>query len=214
MLLHLRPTIISSGVLVDLIDLCIEPFGLYLRGGRELMTGRPFPNKRYTVVCRKKGKKAIVGILLQADAPITEFHYIARWLADGIVVTHRVYRSVLDQDFGAASEDMMFWHGMWRGWKNRVPEGLRNAVPQQVQPVMQLVDSSGKTSSTLDIVDFETGWITDRTQIFAMPSIEPDRLSCPEFRERMPALEDAFEARAARRPRLVPANRNPGLRIQ
>jgi len=214
MLLHLRPTMLSSEVFVDLIDLRIEPFGLYLRGGRELMTGRPYPNKHYTVVCRKTGKKAINGIFLKVNRQVEGFDYTARWLAGGIVVTHRVSCSVLDQEFGAASDDMMFWRATSSGWENRMPDGFRGAVPIYVEPVMQLVDTSGKRSSTLDVIDFKTGWIIDRTQVFAMPSIEPDRLLSSEFRPRMPAPEDAFEARISRRPWRMPSNASQGPRIQ
>jgi Family of unknown function (DUF6012) len=203
MLLHLRPMMLSSGIFVNLIDLRIGPFGLYLRGGRELMTGRPYPNKHYTVVCRKKGKKAMNGILVKVNGPVKGFDYSARWLANGTVVTHRVSCSILDQEFGAASDEMWFWLGTLGEWENRMPERFRGAVPVYVQPVMQLVDSSEKRPSTVDVVDLKTGWIIDRTQVFAMPTIEPERfLSFPqEDQTRMPKLEDAFEACIAERPR-------------
>lgn len=216
MLLHLRPMIFSSGVFVDLIDLRIEPFGLYLQGGRELMTGRPYPNKHYTVVCRKKRKKAMNGILVKVHGPVKGFDYTARWLANRTVVTHRVSCSILDQEFGAASEEMWFWHATSCGWGNRMPERLRGAVPMYVQPVMQLVDSSERRPSTVDVVDLKTGWIIDRTQVFAMPTIEPERfLSFPqEDQTRMPKLEDAFEARIAERPRQKRLLGDFGPRIQ
>lgn len=216
MLLHLRPTMLSSETVVSLIDLQVEPFGLYLRGGRELMTGRPYPNKHYNVVCRKKGKKAIRGILLKVDGPVEGFNYTARWLAGGIVVTHRVSCSILDQEFGAASDDMWLWRGTSGGWGNRMPDGFRDAVPMYVQPVMQLVDSSEQRSATVDVVNFKSGWIIDRTQVFAMPTIEPERLfSFPQEDDtRMPRLEDAFEARISRRPWPMPLNANQEPRIQ
>jgi hypothetical protein len=214
MLLHLRPKMLSSGAFVDLIDLRIEPFGLYLQGGRELMAGRPYPNKHYAVVCRKSGKKAINGILINVNGPVSGFNYTARWLAGGIMVTHRVSCSVLDQEFGAASDDMMFWRATSSGWENRMPDAFRGAVPVYVEPVMQLVDISGKRSSTLDVIDFKTGWIIDRTQVFAMPSIEPDRLLSSEFRERLPAPGDAFEVRVSGRPWRMPSNASQGPRIQ
>jgi hypothetical protein len=68
----------------------------------------------------------------------------------------------------------------------------------------------------VDVVDLKTGWIIDRTQVFAMPTIEPDRFfSFPQEDEtRMPKLEDAFEARIAERPRRKVVVGNHGLRIQ
>lgn len=68
----------------------------------------------------------------------------------------------------------------------------------------------------MDVVDLKTGWIIDRTQVFAMPTIEPERfLSFPqEDQTRMPKLEDAFEARIAERPRQKRLLGDFGPRIQ
>jgi hypothetical protein len=56
MLMHIRPRIYcpfgdedNHHVAVKLIELTLEPLGLYLRDGVELATGRPYPNKSYVV---------------------------------------------------------------------------------------------------------------------------------------------------------------------
>jgi hypothetical protein len=66
MLLHIRPKLFSYCDAVELVDLEIKPLGLFLRGGRELATRRPYPNKGYVVGCRRAGsRKALDGILIE-----------------------------------------------------------------------------------------------------------------------------------------------------
>ncbi|CAB3802588.1 hypothetical protein LMG28614_05651 [Paraburkholderia ultramafica] len=70
MLIHITPrffTCDQSGPFVELIDLRIDPLDLFLRGGKELTTRRPYPNKHFAVACRKAGSKAIDWILV--DTP-------------------------------------------------------------------------------------------------------------------------------------------------
>ncbi len=201
----------SEEVFVDLIDLRIEPFGLHLLRGRDLMTGRPYPDRRYIVGCRKKGRKAIDGILLKTSEPVTEIHLIARWCASGPVVTHRVHYTILDQEFGAASDKMALWRGTERGHASRVPDRYREFAPIHAEPLMQLVDSAPARWMTKDVIDFRTGWISDRSQRFAMPSIQPERLMELVFSPRMPAVEDAFEVQISKRPCRVPLRRSQSL---
>lgn len=54
--------------------------------------------------------RAIDGILIEAPDPVVEFTTVARWavLAD-FVATHRITFSVLDQDFGAVSDNPRLW---------------------------------------------------------------------------------------------------------
>ena len=49
MLLHFTPKILCRYRNVELVDLHLEPFDVTLKGGSDLMTCRPYPNKRYAV---------------------------------------------------------------------------------------------------------------------------------------------------------------------
>lgn len=200
MLLHLRPKIFSGNLLVNLLEVRIEPFGMQLLGGRDLMIGRPYPNKNYVVGCRKKGRKAIDGILLKLDGLIEKFCLMAKWQASGVIVTHRVHYTILDRDFGAASDKMMLWYGTPSGLQYRIPDCYRGLAPVYAEPVMHLEDSDSSRRMAKDVINIKTGWICERTQIFAMPSIEPERLLDLEFNPRLPLPEDAFEVRAPQRP--------------
>jgi hypothetical protein len=206
MLLHLRPKIYSADILVDLLELSIDRFGVQLLRERDLMIGRPYPNKNYVVGCRKQGRKAIDGILLKVDGPVDKFCLTARWQASGIIATHRVHYTILDCDFGAASDKMMLWHKTRSGLPSRIPVYYRGCPPIYTEPVMHLEGPASARRLTMDVVDIGTGWIADRTQSFAMPSIEPERLLDRESNPRLPAPEDAFEVRVSRRPFLVPAS--------
>jgi hypothetical protein len=94
----------GAAAVAALIDLTVEPFGLYLRGDVDLDTRFPYPNKRIAVACRKKGRKALNGILIQVPTAV-DFEYTARWAVDAqFVSTHRVMHRLLDKELDAASE--------------------------------------------------------------------------------------------------------------
>ena len=81
MLLHIRPQLFFPfSEAVEIVELRLDPWGLQLRGGIDLVARRPYPNKRYNVACRRQRRKAIDGILVQvANSAVDEFHYTARW---------------------------------------------------------------------------------------------------------------------------------------
>ena len=208
MLLHISPRIISDGNFVELIDLRIEPFNLHLRYGYELMTGHPYPNKNWTVLCRKKGQKAMNGILLKVDGDIDCFSYTARWNVYGDSVTHRVFCSILDNDFAAASDSACLWHGTLDGrWSDRWPKAIKHDGTMYIEPSMEVESRIRKNLPTKDVIDIDTGWLSERTQYFSMPTIEEARLFLfpHEDSSRMPILDDAFPVESPRRPnRLQP----------
>ncbi len=112
MLFHIRPRLISPFKDVELVDLGIHPLNLRLEGGLDLATRRPYLNKRYAVACRKEGRKAIDGILIEMAAPVQEMHYTARWAVEAtFLVTHDIHYKLLDHDFDAASDSMVLWYG-------------------------------------------------------------------------------------------------------
>jgi hypothetical protein len=143
MLLHIRPRLFCPFKNVALVDLTIEPLGLQLVGGVDLATGRPYPNKRYTVAYRKQGRKAIDGILIETGNPIEEVRYTARWAIEAaLLVTHRVLYTVLDREFDAASDNACLWHGYsgeLGGWANRFPAGAKGLAPAAIEPMIEVV---------------------------------------------------------------------------
>jgi hypothetical protein len=95
-LLHLCPRLLWPYKGAVIVDLKINPLGLRLVGGVDLITRRPFPNKNYKVACRKRGhNKAFNGILIETAAPLDEFETVARWSIPaegdiGAVVSSRI----------------------------------------------------------------------------------------------------------------------------
>jgi hypothetical protein len=189
MLLHIRPRLYCPFRNVALIDLEIEPLGIHLRGGVDLRVGRPYPNKWYSVACRKLGRKAMDGILIETPGPVNEFSCRARWAIQAeLMVTHSVEYRVIDHDFDAASDSMILWSACCAelgGWSNRRPERRERDVPLVSEPVMEVV--AGRVDvrrAAKDVI--RGGWIVERNESFAMPTIERERILQTKLRERIP----------------------------
>jgi Family of unknown function (DUF6012) len=198
MLLHIRPQILSS-YHVALIDLEVDPLGLHLAGGVDLATRRPYPNKRYSVACRKLGHKAIDGILIETSARLDELDTTARWAVEAsLVVTHRVHYKLLDHDFDAASDLTLLWYacsGELGAWSDRWPGGVENRNNPRIkyEPLMELERCPCQQERlSKDIIDVRTGWIIAREETFFMPTIERERIIETKLCERIPALSAAF----------------------
>ena len=135
MLLHLRPRLLLpySRLPAELVDLRIDPPGLHLRGGVDVIARRPYPNRRYLVACRKAGRRAVDGLLAEAGRWRSEFRYIARWAVDAqFVVTHDVTLTLLDAEFDLASDSMALFRD------RRHPE-LHRRPPAEAEPTMTVV---------------------------------------------------------------------------
>jgi Family of unknown function (DUF6012) len=195
MLLHIRPRLYSPFRAVELIDLEVFPLGLKV-GTTELITRRPYPNKRYAVACRRKGhNRAMDGILVKTPDRIDEWRMTARWAVEAsLVVTHRVDYKLLDHDFDAASDDMVFWyrHGQTLGgWPDRRPAWwTENVTPAKTAPKMEVIPGDGRVDCN-DIIDAR-GFIIRRDEIFTMPTLEPQRILARKLNERMPGMDVAF----------------------
>ncbi|WP_257385926.1 DUF6012 family protein, partial [Xanthomonas phaseoli] len=86
MLIHLSPRLFEpQGIPTrcELIDIAIAPFGLLLRNGIEVVARRPYPNKRYQVACRKIGRMAMNGLLIEAAGTVDAFRVVTRWAGEG-----------------------------------------------------------------------------------------------------------------------------------
>ena len=137
MILHIRPRLFCPWENVSLVDLQVKSLGLHLKGGTDLMTRRPYRNKRYAVACRKQGLKAIDGIFVETGTPIREVTCTMRWnIAYEKVVTHHVLYRLLDQEFDTASDQMMMWsgtHGEPKDWESRRPEWAKECYSMSCQ---------------------------------------------------------------------------------
>lgn len=207
MVIHLRPRIFTGPWHVSLVDLQITPFSLTLSGGVDLMTGHPYPNKGWQVICRKKGKKAMDGILLDVTGEIDSFNYTVRWTVHGEPATHCVHCSILDHAFNAASDSAVFWCPTFDGtWSDRWPKEIARDGTMYIEPSMEVKSRIERKLPTHDVVNIDTGWISERTQHFSMPTIEEERLFLfpHEDSSRMPSTDDAFQVVAPRRPSRVP----------
>jgi hypothetical protein len=198
MLWHIRPRLFSPFKHVTLIDLKIDPLGLFLIGGKDLVARRPYPNRHYAVACRKDGRKAIDGILIETEKPDSELLVTARWAIEAeLSVTHEVRYALLDRDFDAASDHMTLWRAcVWdlkqQPWSSRWPDRLKGVPPVRAEPVMDVLPGRVRSSEPEDLLDDTGEWIMRRRERFAMPTLERERIVTCWPNDRMPPLSSAF----------------------
>jgi hypothetical protein len=200
MMLHIVPKLFArpgAAAVAALIDLTVEPFGLRLRGDVDLDTRFPHPNKRIAVACRKKGRKALNGILIQVPAAVN-FEYTARWAIDAeFVSTHRVMHRLLDKELDAVSDDMSLWFGTYagnghQGWASRLPAWAQDLSPCQAEPVMEVIATNDSQPVPTDLCSGPHNRIYYREQTFDVPTIEMERFYTDTDESRMPPRESAF----------------------
>ncbi|HCE5941742.1 DUF6012 family protein [Pseudomonas aeruginosa] len=205
MLIHIAPRLLvprSFSFACELIDVRVKEFGLLLAGGHDVVARQPFPNKRYYVACRNKGRKATKGLLIDVPGQVPYFTVITRWkIAGEIVVQHRVEYVVLDDEFDAVTDDPVLWNGLcfeMGDFPNRVTDVLLQQAKERGCPL-------GLSSPR---ATFEPPSFDDRTrrpvspveicEQFRMPTIEPGRLlpRDNDIQSRLPSRELAFVVRA------------------
>jgi hypothetical protein len=203
MLLHLEPRCLCPFQGVKLVDLTIEPFGLRLVGGVDLITAHPYPNKHHSVACQKtKTRKAFYGVLIETSGPVSEWRMTARWSLEGAgaPVTHKVDYRLLDHEFDAASDNSRFWRGTWQGpWADRSPSPDARGCPE-MEIVSGYYRERGQPVTYRDTVVIPTrsglSFILERCDSIALPTIERGRLldseRYAEEPDRMPPIETAF----------------------
>lgn len=200
MLLHLTPKFYLrySNVDVGIVDVTIPELGIALVGQKDIAIRTPYPNKNYKVVCRKKGRKAISGIFINAPEQIQNFTMVTRWVVDGDISVHKIHYNITDTDFDAASDDIMLWSGVYgTAYENRHPLSGINFTPASAQPRMVTFESDNKTSREEVIFNVcdKDGYVRSRTEYFEIPTLERQRVISPfRGRDRVPDLNDAFEA--------------------
>ncbi|WP_061289930.1 DUF6012 family protein [Azotobacter vinelandii] len=194
MLIHLTPRMFACPHTepCTLIDLACDELGLMLKGDRELTARRPYPNPKYLVACRKVGRKAMDGFLVETPQPLREFTVVTRWaVAASHTATHRLRYIVLDEEFDALSENMLLWS--YGDWKPRWPDHYKHLAPVQIQPRMEVSPQLENKREVVDRLDRQ-GFLIERSEVFRLHTIERDRLLNVDrhVMERIPSLDMAF----------------------
>ncbi|CND62630.1 DUF6012 family protein [Yersinia enterocolitica] len=203
MLINLSPRFYLRYSYIDvrLIDVTIPELSLELKADEDITTRRPFPNKCYEVICRKKGTKAIQGFYVNTDKFISNFTLITRWAINGEISVHRVHFHVMDTDFDAVTDCILMWNDFHNTpYRSRGHTESKGWIPATDQPRMvTMICDIKEERREIDSIYNCTGGgniIRERVEYYAVPTVERDRLAAPIwFNERFPALEDAFAAK-------------------
>lgn len=200
MLIHLTPSFFLnySDVTIDLIDVEVPELGLHLQNEKDITIRFPAPNKRLHYVCRKKGRKAVYGILLNTDKNVTDITVITRWAVQGEVSTHRVHMHIVGDD-DAATDVIHLWSGVFNTpFRDKSPDWTKNWIPASCQPRLSVCagDKPSEREPAIWRLADAAGIIRQQTEYFTAASVEPERLLTPvRSNDRLPALEDAFNCK-------------------
>lgn len=202
MLIHLTPRYYSkySDVQVDVIDVEIPEFKLLLKANIDVVIRTPFRNKNYKVVCRKKGRKAVNGIIIEINDIVQNFTVITRWAVNGEISRHETYYHVNDNEFDSVTEENFLWNGFYNTpYRNRCKEIKERDVLIKRQSTMVTlvgdINSNDNDSDwTFNTVD-KQGIVRFRAEYITLPTVERERLTSSFFGNvRLPPYEDAFNA--------------------
>lgn len=188
MLIHVVPAFYVPAPLAPLrarlLSVAIPELG-WGRAGTALRTGRPYPNKHYWVGSAAGRGAAPVGLLVETRTPIARYTVITQWGDDGVVTaTHTVAHTVLDSEHEAVSDLAVLWYGEQGGFESRYPALYAGQAPMAIQPVMDLLPVAlGGVERGGDVRDVigPNGFIVERHERFAVPTIERARLAPPFF---------------------------------
>lgn len=198
MLIHITPRLfLPCGNFAQLIDLTVDELGLVLGEGKDLATRRPYPNKKYLVGCRKIGRKAVAGCLIETEQPVRSYTTITRWALNAEdILTHRVHHIVLDDEFDAVTDNMLLWHGT-SNWSSRWPECAAGLIPANAQPRMDAEPNMRRQGDFEDVIS-HNGLIVYRDETFRVPTIERGRLDGDECTGmyQLPSIAAAFRSPA------------------
>jgi hypothetical protein len=201
MLIHITPRmyIPHQVALCDLVSLTIKEFGLSLTS-KDLAVRKPYPNKRLWAACRRTGKIAITGLLLQTEQPVSKFTVESKWVIDGNAepFTHVTNYHVLDDKYDCVSDNMLLWYGyegVGKKWERRWAPAFERMSPAQAAPRMEIFPCGPgvppREGHRRDILG-EDGFIDKRTENFQMLTIEPERLFESVWCNRMPSRESVI----------------------
>lgn len=208
MLMHLVPRLFNrfGDVKIDLLDISIPDINLKLLADKDIVARTPYPNKCYYVACKKTGRKAVNGILVDFEKPVDKFSVVTNWLISTRnkqlkQVQHIVNYTVLDRDFNYATDDPTIWYASYNSvFKNRWPEKYEHLPPIDLHPNMKVFTCDYEPNRGDDIVNhIEDGVIIKRIENYDIPTVEQARLFGNNIRlhgNRMPVVEHAFTSRA------------------
>lgn len=204
MLIHLVPKMFfkySNRISIESLE--IPKLNLFL-SSNDLVARKPFPNKQYYVACRRQGKKAIKGILIETNTHLDEFQVITKWAIEGEnTVEHVVNYKIIDKDFTMMSDDFILMYAsdsdVLGHFSSRWNTENEDFSPASGQPYMEFVDSikkgeqfEGRVVDTLVFLNK----IAKREEFISLPTIEVERFIQRGNRdERFPSIDDKFIAK-------------------
>lgn len=200
MLLHLIPKLSNTYLAasgIKLLDLFIPELKLSLVGGKDLVAGRPYPNKAIYVARKKRGRLPTHGLLIETDRPVERFSMIVRW-EDSMagIYKHVVTFFVADDDHDAVSMDMTLWGLQPKAaFENRhIFMKAQEGSPMMIQPRID-TRAEGKGGCYED--RWHKGGHLERIEVFVMPTIERARLWSPGtlFGHCMPQPQDILNVK-------------------
>lgn len=197
MLIHLIPKLFFKySNNVSILSLEIPELNISLTGD-DLVSRKPFPNKCYHVACKRKGKKAIKGILIESEEHLEEFHVETKWLIEGEgEISHIVHYNIMDNDFSLVSDDFTLMYassGVLGDFESRWNSIENNFPPCHGQPFMEYVDSvKADKSNVVDSLTFPNT-IIHREEFISIPTIEMERFTKRgDYEGRFPEISDKF----------------------
>ncbi|MFD3303734.1 DUF6012 family protein [Alteromonas macleodii] len=197
MIAHLTPRIYNqfTDVNIELESVYFPDFALTLSGETDLALRKPYPNKCFHVACKRKGSKAINGILLNINKKPEDFTMITTWIMDEIhILTHEVIYTIIDKEFDYITDNPCAWYSTRDGLPSRWGDIVE--VPALYQPSMNILfHERDKAREHLVTDTFDEGILIHRKQNFACMTVERERLFANKYllhSERMPQIDDAF----------------------
>ncbi|HCA3439712.1 TPA: hypothetical protein MO340_004276 [Salmonella enterica subsp. salamae serovar 35:g,m,s,t:-] len=204
MLIHVTPKFFMEYLDLDftprIVDIAVPELGLVLKGDVDVEARKPYPNKCYLVACRKKGRKAMDGILIDTGDGhrLTDFELVTRWDLSGSTVTHRVKMHIADTEYDAVTDQIILWYGFSGKFVSRCPVGTENWIPASCQPRMVMLPEDNKSARDKDIENIRfnnnvNSIIKERIERYVVPTVERARLdgSLP-LGKRIPPHADTF----------------------
>lgn len=165
-----------------------------------LATGRPYPNKRYTVGRRNCGRKALEGFLVNVPVVPRQFDVVYTWEVCGHALTHTVTTHVEDTTFDLVSPSILLAGGFddgRRAWTARRSRRYAGMAPVSIEPFMEsFVPALADVRRCLAKDDWQPLYaggflLTHRTQEIYLKTLESGRLQS-RFFERLPQRDEAF----------------------
>jgi hypothetical protein len=179
MKIHLTPTLFLRGDhQVSLNRFRIDAFNLDLKSN-DLKINRPYPNLNHIVGHSISEKKNTAGLLFETQSIARKFDSESIWLVDGVEILHVVKYDIIDEDFDAVSDQMIYWYAFAndanKHFQSRIPIQYCGTPPLEIQPKMEYKSTvfSHYSKDTLN----DENYIIKRVNTLSLPTLESDRLT-------------------------------------